>query len=45
MKPRTNEDYCPVCGKEWDLCTCEDLFPEAMLIDLDEVLIISSFGA
>ena len=29
MKPkRTNKDFCPVCGLEWEFCECDELYPE-----------------
>ena len=42
MKQRTNETHCPVCGKPWEDCECDELYPEQSLIDLDDDLIEQS---
>ncbi len=45
MKPeRTNEDFCPVCNREWDLCECESDYKEQDLIDQDDDNIESGFN-
>lgn len=40
--PISNQDICPVCNKEWELCNCDQLYPEPELIRLDDELILSA---
>ena len=36
MKQNSNQTHCPVCNQEWDLCECDDLYPEQYLLDQDD---------
>lgn len=43
MKPnRSNQHYCPACGFKWEFCDCEQSYPEQMLIELDDQMIMSA---
>ena len=40
----SNKDFCPGCNREWDLCICDELYPEESLIERDDQNIESGYN-